>query len=212
MDVGLNLIRNCLAVHGYLQAKAGTAEVERTSRGHKITVSVAEGALYRIGKIEIEGAKLFTPERIKEGLGLKRGDVANGEIIYDAFFVRLAGDYRDQGYLQYSADPEPTFQQEPGVPEGIVDYLVTVDEGKCFILREVQFAGNATTRDSVLRAALRLREGKPFSQRLFEESVKNLNDLNLFELIDKEKDVDYVADEERSQVTLKIKVKEKNPR
>jgi len=210
MRVGLNLVRNCFAARGYLQAQAGTAEIERTARGHKVIVLVEEGALYRIGKIEIEGAKLFTPEQISAMSNLRKGDVANGEAIYEAFFVRLNRAYRDKGYLQYSADPEPTFHLEPGAQEGVVDYLVNIDEGKRFILREVQFAGNAMTPDLVLRSALRLREGQPFSQRLFEESVKNLNELNLFERIDTDRDVDYVADEERSQVSLTIKVKGKN--
>ncbi|CAN5301521.1 hypothetical protein BH18ACI2_BH18ACI2_06240 [soil metagenome] len=209
MDVGLNLIRNCFAVQGYLQAKISTAQIESTTRGHQITVPVEEGALYRIGKIEVEGARLFTPEQIGVMINLQKGDIANGEAIYEAFYERLADAYRDKGYLHYAADPEPTFHLELGAQEGVVDFLVNIDEGKRFILREVQFAGNATTPDSILRSALRLREGRPFSRRLFEASVKNLNELNLFEQIDQEKDVHYALDEERSQVRLTIKVKEK---
>jgi len=209
-EFGVRLIRNCLAAQGYLQAKLGTAQIESTAGGHKITVPVEEGALYRIGKIEIEGAKLFTPEQIGAMINLEKGDIANGEAIYEALFERLTRAYHDKGYLHYSADPEPTFHLEPGAQEGVVDYLVNIDEGKCFVLREVQFAGNATTRDSILRAALRLRDGKPFSQRLLEASVKNLNELNLFEWIDQGKDVDYTLDEKRTGVILTIKVREKN--
>ena len=44
------------------------------------------------------------------------------------------------------------------------------------------------------------------------DSVKNLNDLDLFEWVDKERDVDIRLDEEEQRVDIKIQIKEKGRR
>jgi outer membrane protein insertion porin family len=227
LDVDLKLVRNYMAGKGYLQGRAGEPRVEslgprRTGfllplpllssvdEGLRITIPIIEGKLYRLGELKIEGNSIYSEERIRAALGLKKGDVASGERVYKAFFEELKKAYGQAGFIQYSAEPEPTFRDNPTNPkEGIVDYVVSIDEGKQFTLRRLEFTGNTFTRDYVLRREVVLNEGDIYNQTYLEFSVLRLNQLGFFDPLDKEKDVDFRQDEERGEVDVTIKVTER---
>jgi len=210
LDLSLRLLRNLLATRGYLQASFGETKIERTFDGHKIIIPINEGARYRIGKVSFEYAKLLSPEQLTEMFSLKQGDIANGEELYEFLLVQLKNFYDERGYIQYTADPEPTYHSvADDKREGIVDYLITIDEGQRFNVYAIEFVGNKETPDQMLRAALRLLEHQPFSNKLLRESLKNIEELNLFEKIDLDKDVDYAVDKEQPLITIRIRLKEK---
>jgi len=227
LDADLRLIRNYMASKGYLQGHAGEPKVEslgprRTGfilplpllssvdEGLRVTIPIVEGRLYRLGDLKIEGNSIFSEERIKAVLGLKQGDVASGERVYKAFYEDLKKAYGNNGFIQYSADPEPTFKDNPTNPkEGVVDYLVTIDEGKQFTLRRLEFSGNTFTRDYVLRREVVVNEGDIYNQGYLEFSILRLNQLGFFDPIDKDKDVDFKQNEERGEVDVNIKVAER---
>jgi outer membrane protein insertion porin family len=211
LPLALKLLRNRLTTRGYLQATTGEPKLESNASGRRITIPVTEGTRYRMGEIKFEGALLFSVEELNKKFPIKTGDVASGEAIYHFLYEQLKKEYMDRGYVQYTADAEPTFQPPTdGSSDGVADYLITIDEGKCFILDSVEFTGNASTPDRVLRRALRLREGKPFNQTLLEQSLKNLDALNLFYLLDLDRDVDFEQYEESSRIKIRIKLTEKH--
>ncbi len=192
-DECLRRIRFFYTKHGYLRATFGEQQRRETERGLKIIVPVEEGARYRVGTIKVEGAKLFSPEQIIEMIGVKTGDIADGAAIGAGLFERLRKAYADKGYVQYEAEPEPDFKPiAVGETEGIVDFKISIDEGRLFILHAIKFDGNSLLTDEELRRDLPLREGDPFSRQLLEDSVKKLNESGLFEkAIDMERDVDF---------------------
>jgi outer membrane protein assembly factor BamA len=53
---------------------------------------------------------------------------------------------------------------------------------------------------------LLVREGDVYNQRLFEESVRKINETGLFYPMDKDKDVDFSTTEEEGLVSLRIKL------
>jgi outer membrane protein insertion porin family len=209
-EASLQWFSNLLRSRGYLQAKVHGPRIAPSSATRKVILTVDEGTLYRLGEVKFEQAKLFSPEQLREMLPLRRGDVANGELLGNFLFGRLKELYADRGHIQHSADAEPTFHEPPpGGRAGVVDFLITIDEGKRFTLHSIELSGNAMTPDDILRPAIVLRDGEPFRQTLLDESLKNLEGLGLFEKIDRGKDVDYAVGEEPSQVKIKIKLKEK---
>jgi hypothetical protein len=54
---------------------------------------------------------------------------------------------------------------------------------KGWVVRRVEFQGNATTSDRVVRRACRLKEGDIVTSKKLEESIKGLNRLKLFEKV-----------------------------
>ena len=228
LDYDLHLVDNYMRSKGYLQARHGEPRIEGLGRHRtgfpilpvpflsstdetlRITVPITEGRLYRIGEMKIEGNSIFSEQLIKGFIGLNKGDVANGEAISKALYENLKKAYGAQGFIQYTAEIQPTFKDNPqNAEEGIADFLITIDEGKQFTLRRLEFTGNTFTRDNVLRREVLINEGDIYNQGYFEYSITRLNQLGYFNPIDKDKDADFRTNEEEALVDVTVKVSEK---
>jgi len=228
LDFDLRHVDNYMRSKGYLQARHGEPRVEgvgprRTGfpilplpflssvdEGLRVTVPIIEGRIYRIGEMKVEGNSIFSEDVIKGVIGLNKGDIANGEKIGKALFENLKKYYGQQGFIEYTAEPTPTFKDNPQKPdEGIVDFVITIEEGKQFTLRRLEFIGNTFTRDNVLRREVLLNEGDIYNQSAWEYSIIKLNQLGYFDPIDKDKDADFKTNEEEATVDLNLKVAER---
>ena len=206
-------VANFIRAGGYLRAAVGEPKLEEVGNRLRITVPIEEGPLYRLGEIRITGATVFSQEQLMEILPLKTGAVASGDAIGKWLFENVQKVYADRGYIQYTAEPEPHFRPgSDGASEGIVDLKVYIEEGRRFSVRRIMFVGNVQTRDKVIRDALVIREGDFFSQDSYDESIKNLNHLGVFEEIDSAKDLSMKTvgtEGDLSQIDLIIHLKEK---
>jgi len=224
-------VRSYMFSKGYFQARIGEPEVvglgyKRTgipilgqlplplisSKDDtlKIVVPVTEGKVFRVGDLKVEGNSIFSEQQILAGLGLQKGEIANGKRLQDAVNEDLKKAYGSQGFVLYNAEFEPAFKENPANPkEGIVDLTITIEEGKQFRLRRLEFTGNTFTRDRVLRREFLINEGDIYNQQGLEVSVVRLNQSQYFDPIDKDQDVEIRTDEEQGDVDLIVKVKEK---
>jgi outer membrane protein insertion porin family len=228
LEVDLRLVDNYMRSKGYLQARHGEPRVEgvgprRTGfpilplpflssvdEGLRVTIPINEGKLYRIGEMKIEGNSIYSEDQVRAVIGLNKGDVANGEKIGKALFENLKKIYGSQGFIEYTAEPSPTFKDNPqNANEGIVDFTITIEEGKQFTLRRLEFFGNTFTRDNVLRREVLVNEGDIYNQGYWEYSVVKLNQLGYFEPIDKDKDADFKTNDEEATVDINLKVTER---
>jgi len=228
LDYDLHRVDNYMRSKGYLQARHGEPKIEGLGRRRtgfpilplpflssvddtlRITVPIIDGKLYRLGDMKIEGNSIFSEQVIKNVIGLQKGEVANGEALSKALYENLKKAYGSQGFIQYTAEITPTFKDNPQNPnEGIADFLITIDEGKQFTLRRLEFTGNTFTRDNVLRREVLINEGDIYNQNSFEYSIVRLNQLGYFNPIDKDKDADYRTNEEEGLVDVTVKVSEK---
>ena len=228
LEYDLKQVDNYMRSKGYLQARHGEPRVESvgprrtgfpilplpflssTDEGLRVTVPIIEGKLYRLGEMKIEGNSIFSENAIRGYIGLQKNDVANGEKIGKALYENLKKVYGSQGFIEYTAEPTPTFKDNPQKPdEGIVDFVITIEEGKQFSLRRLEFIGNTFTRDNVLRREVLLNEGDIYNQNAWEYSVVKLNQLGYFDPIDKDKDADFKTNEEEATVDINLKVTER---
>jgi len=228
LEYDLHQVDNYMRSKGYLQARHGEPRIEGLGKRRtgfpilplpfissvddtlRITVPIIDGRLYRLGDMKIEGNSIFSEQVIKAIIGLQKGEVANGEALSKALYENLKKYYGAQGFIQYTAEVTPTFKDSPQNPnEGIADFLITIDEGKQFTLRRLEFTGNTFTRDNVLRREVLINEGDIYNQSYFEISVTRLNQLGYFNPIDKDKDADYKTNDEEGQVDITVKVSEK---
>ena len=149
-------------------------------------------------------------QNVRDVIGLNKGDIANGEKIGKALFENLKKYYGAQGFIEYTAEPTPTFKDNPQNPdEGIVDFVITIEEGKQFSLRRLEFIGNTFTRDNVLRREVLVNEGDIYNQTAWEYSIIKLNQLGYFDPIDKDKDADFRTNDEEATVDVNLKVTER---
>jgi outer membrane protein insertion porin family len=196
---------------GFLSARVGEYRMQETWPGLIVTVPIEEGALYRVGKIKIEGAEFFPAKQLRELLPFKGGDLADSRVIIRWAYEHLKKLYADNGFIQYEAEIEPEFRLEPGADDGIVDFLVTISEGRQVVLRKVELKGSERASEDVLRKAMLIKEGEVFSEQKFKDSIDKLNNLldsDVFEDVDVNRDSDFRTDKETGDLFITIRLKE----
>jgi outer membrane protein insertion porin family len=171
-----------------------------------ITMRVEEGPQYRLHQINYVGVKLFrTPELLsKTFFGMDVGDpFSTAKLRKGLENMRKA--YGDFGYIDFV--PEPSMDIVPGT--NTIDLTLTADEGKQFFIRRIDFVGNTTTRDKVIRREILLNEGDLFSQRLWDASILRLNQLGYFEVLKENESYTLNRNPQSNTVDVTLKVKEK---
>src|ERR1044072_2819364 len=134
LEYDLHLVKNYMRSKGYLQARHGEPRVEGLGKRRtgfpvlplpfissvddtlRITVPVIDGKLYRVGEVKIEGNSIFSEQVIRAFIGLQKGVVANGEQLSKGLYENLKKAYGTQGFIQYSAEVNPTFKDNPQNP------------------------------------------------------------------------------------------------
>ncbi len=170
-----------------------------------IRMVVEEGALYKLHQVNYVGVKLFrTPELLtKTFFGMDIGDpFSTAKLRKGLENMRKA--YGDFGYIDFV--PEPQIDTAPG---NMIDLTLTADEGKQFFIRRIDFVGNTTTRDKVIRREILLNEGDLFSQRLWDASILRLNQLGYFEVLKENESYTLNRNPQSNTVDVTLKVKEK---
>jgi outer membrane protein insertion porin family len=173
-----------------------------------IVVSIDEGAQYRMGKLLFRSADpdqglIFKPEFLKQVFPLKEGDIFSADKIRKSLdtFRKLYGEY---GYIDFTA--VPLFDVND--TRKTVNLTLQFDQQKQFFVRRIEFSGNTTTRDKVIRRELLVDEGQVYNNRLWELSLLRLNQLGYFDKI-KPEDAELKRNVKAGTVDIKLKVKEK---
>jgi outer membrane protein insertion porin family len=171
-----------------------------------IGIELEEGRLYHLNKINFAGVKLFrTPETLMMPLfQMNEGDVFSTAKLRKGLenMRKLYGEF---GYIDFV--PEPSFEPLPGTNK--IDLTLNVDEGKQFFVRRIDFQGNTTTRDKVIRREILIDEGQVFNNRYWELSILRLNQLGYFEVLKEEEAADIKRDTRSNTVDITLKVKER---
>ncbi|MBI1790921.1 MAG: outer membrane protein assembly factor BamA [Acidobacteria bacterium] len=170
-----------------------------------LTVPVEEGRQYRLGKITFAGVKLFrTPETLMRPVfQMGEGDVFSTAKLRKGF-EQLRKLYGEFGYIDAVTEPGFDF---PGGDK--IDLTLTAEEGKQFFVRRIDFSGNTTTRDKVIRREVLLDEGDMFNTRLWDVSILRLNQLGYFEVLKENEAAEIKRNPQSNTVDITLKVKER---
>jgi len=171
-----------------------------------ITLMVEEGKQFHLNKINFVGVKLFkTPDALMRPLfQMEEGDVFSTAKLRKGM-ENLRKLYGEFGYIDFV--PEPVPEPLPGTDK--IDLTFNVDEGKQFFVRRIDFSGNTTTRDKVIRRELLVDEGDVFNTRMWEISILRLNQLGYFEQLKEDEAATINRDTKTNTVDLTLKVKER---
>ncbi len=172
-----------------------------------ITLPVEEGERYRLGEITFKNNKAITNTKVlRAQFPIKDGDIFDRSKIAKGL-ENLRKAYGTAGYINFTSIPTP----RPDEAKKILNFDIDVDEGKQFTVRRIEFTGNTTTRDKVIRREIALEEGQVYNQRYWEVSLQRLNQLGYFEQLkpDDPNVTDRHLDEKEGTVDLTLKVKEK---
>lgn len=180
----------------------------KTTKRMDIDLAIEEGAQYRLRNMSFTDASLFrTPDAILAPLfKMERGDIFNVARLRDGL-ENLKKLYGEFGYIDFVA--EPNFQFLEDGPNGTVDLNFALDEGKQFFVRRINFSGNTTTRDKVIRRELFVDEGDMFNTRLWDMSILRLNQLGYFEPLKEAEATEIRRDPRNGLVDLTLNVRER---
>ena len=171
-----------------------------------ITMFVKEGDKFYLRNFNFVGMKLFrTPDLIARSVfRMGPGDVFSTEKLQKGLedLRKLYGNF---GYIDFVPSPDP--EVVPGKDQ--VDLTVDVDEGHQFFVRRIDFQGNNTTRDRVIRRELQINEGDLYSQQLLDASILRLNQLGYFDPLKPEDAWTITRDTKTNTVDLLLKLRER---
>jgi outer membrane protein insertion porin family len=223
LDEDMELVREAEQNRGYFKANVGQPQTHIRDTGHSgfhippfqhgpgkamdITVPIEEGEQYRLGSITFKGNKTLQNSKALRGVfPLKDGDVFNRKLFAKGL-ENLKNAYGSQGFINYTPIPTPSFDEQ----KKLVSWEVEIDEGKQFYVRRIEFEGNTTTRDKVIRREIVLEEGQLYNEQLWKIGIQRLNQLGFFDQIkpDDPQTTERHLDEKAGAVDLTLKLKEK---
>jgi outer membrane protein insertion porin family len=174
-----------------------------------LTIPIEEGPRYKMGTLKIvsadpDKALSLKVEALKGAFPIKQGDILNVSKLRKALkdYTSIYGEY---GFIDFTAEPE--FDIDDATK--IINLTLKFDEQKQYYVRRIDFSGNTTTRDKVIRRELLIDEGQLFNKRAWELSILRLNQLDYFDRIEEDKAVEIKRNTKEGTVDLNLKVHEK---
>jgi outer membrane protein insertion porin family len=223
LDEDTERVRNEYQNRGYFKMNAGQPKTEIHDTGHTgfhipllqegagksvdITMSIDEGERYLLGGITFKNNKAVqNVKALRAIFPIKDGDVFSKEKIAKGI-ENLRKAYGELGYINFTSIPDTHFDDE----KKLIYLEIDVDEGKAFYVRRIEFQGNTTTRDKVIRREIALEEGSVYNSRLWELSLLRLNQLGYFDQLkpDDPNTTIRQLDEKDGLVDLTLKIHEK---
>ena len=188
--------------NGYINFKVAEPKVELTADKKALLVSftVSEGEKFSVGLIDVKGDLLESKEELLGKLKMKTGDVFSRSALRQEIFA-LTDMYADKGYAFANVNPLTTLK---GTAR-LIDIVFDVEKGEKVYIDRINIAGNAKTRDKVIRRELRIAEGDLYSATGIKKSKQNLMNLGFFE----EATLATAKSKGDNKLNLDVNVKEK---
>jgi outer membrane protein insertion porin family len=182
---------------------------QHVGKAVNITIKIEEGERYRMGTLKIvssdpDKALSLKVEPLKAIFPLKEGDIFNVDRLRKA--LKNYGDaYGQYGFIDFTTEPDFDFDE----PAKKINLTLHFDEQKQYYVRRINFSGNTTTRDKVIRRELLIDEGQLFNKRYWDISILRLNQLNYFDKIEADKAVELQKNTKDGTVDINLKLREK---
>jgi len=167
-----------------------------------ITINVTEGAQYAISNVDLAGDLVDAEELLRAAIFVRPGQIYSQGLVTgtEEIMVQFLGNL---GYA---------FAQATGVPEvnedeQTVEVTFFIEPGNRTYVNRINFTGNLSTADDVLRREMRQLEAAPASSLQIEQSKVRLERLGYFEMVEVETEEVPGTDD---QVDVNYAVSEQN--
>jgi outer membrane protein insertion porin family len=198
----LDSVREWYQNHGYIDVEVKDVRKER-KEGEKgpmiITIVIAEGIKYHVGKVVITGEKITTVEKIRFLLKMKEGNIYSPKDLHDDS-KKIADAYGTAGYVDLELTPE-------GKPEGTgrIDVHYKIEEGSRSFVQRINIVGNTRTKDKVLRREVLVAPGDVYNTVRVDLTKKRLDNLGYFSKVETFPDDTGIAG--RKDLTIQVEEK-----
>ena len=179
LEQDLDKVREWYQDHGYIDVEIKNVRKERSHNGPLIlTIVVAEGPQYHVGKLTVSGEKVAQEGKIRALLKMKEGSVYSPKALHDDAKA-VADAYGSGGYVDLVILPEGT----PAGPARI-DVHYKIEEGDRSFLQRVNIVGNTRTKDKVIRREVLIAPGDVFNTVRVDTTKKRLENLGYFSKVE----------------------------
>ena len=186
-DTDLRDVETLYGNNGYIDLDFPPAQVsvvsekksDKAGKSRKwvaIQQRVTEGRQYKVGEVKVSGNTVFPSEELIRLVPARKGMVLN-ESLLKAGLSYIDQKYGELGYFYVS-----TNRLIDRHPDGTADVTVKINEDRQYYLERIEFAGNNTTRDFVLRREIPLAEGDLFDLKRFRLGLRKISQLGYFQL------------------------------
>lgn len=187
----------------YVDGKSGLFK-KKPVKWMMLDIPVSEGDPYRVGTVTFEGMKLFKPELVLPIFKVQEGEIYSEKKLKKGF-EKLRDAYGAQGYFQYTGFTKRT----PNRDKKTVDLALEINEDKQYFVGKINFVGNESTRDKVIRREVYLTEGDVFNTELLKLSIRRINQLGYFKPIEKAPELGP-SELAENKIDVKLRVEEQN--
>ncbi|SFR50641.1 Beta-barrel assembly machine subunit BamA [Marinobacter daqiaonensis] len=143
-----------------------------------VAISITEGEKYTVADIRLRGNLILPEEELRELIDLKAGDTLSRARLTETS-DRLSRRLGREGYTFANVNAVP---EAEGDDTAVVTFFV--EPGKRAYIRRINFAGNVTTKDEVLRQEMTQMEGGVASTDRIEFSKDQLERLGYFRSVE----------------------------
>ncbi len=198
------LLRQFYLENGYadFQVTSALAELTSDQEDFYLTISIDEGARYKIGTINIDNQlPKFDGALLNEDVGFETNDYYNAEKLTNAVDAMIS----TLGDNQYAfANVTPDVKRNPETQT--VDITFTVTPSPKVYVERIDIKGNVRTLDKVVRREFKLAEGDPFNREKLSESERDIRNLGFF----KNSDIQIREGSAPDQVIIESTVEEQS--
>lgn len=188
--------------NGYINFKAAEPKVQMTpdKKALLVTIIVNEGEKFSTGQIDFRGDLIESREELAKRVKMKSGEVFSRSALRQEI-GSLTDLYADHGYAFANVNPLTSLNSE----KKLIDIIFDFEKGEKVYIEKINIAGNAKTRDKVLRREMRVDEGALYSATGLKKSKQNLMNLGFFE----EATIATSKGKSDNRLNLDVSVKEK---
>ena len=178
LSADIEALRSFYLNRGYLDFSIDSTQVSITpdKKDIYITLSITEGEKYTISDVKLAGTMVVPEADLQPLLKLKAGDTFSRDSV-TATTKALSDRLGNEGYAFANVNAAP----EVDKVKREVAFTFFVDPGRRVYVRKINFAGNARTRDEVLRREMRQMEGAWYDGAAINRSKVRLDRLGYFE-------------------------------
>jgi len=173
----LERLRSYYLDRGYIRFNVESTQVSLSPSKEDvyISVNVHEGDIYKVKEVKLAGDLVIDEALLKPLLIMRDGQTfsrRNMTLTQDLISKRLG----NEGFTFASVNGVPKINDE----DKTVDITFFVEPGKRTYVRRINFSGNESTMDEVLRREMVQMEGGWASTELIEQSKSRLEQLGFF--------------------------------
>ena len=177
LQADLVTIREQYLKRGYLDARVSySLEFSEDKRSVTVRFVINEGPRYTIRSLVLKGNEVFPTGELLAGNKFGPGAFAERDKM-DALQRRIEDKYGHEGYIYRNVELVPAYTDTPGV----VDLIVTITEGKPYIIGRIIVRGNPNIQDRVIRRQMRVYPDQTYDLVLVKKSQDRLKAVRIFQ-------------------------------